>query len=73
MSPSTLKNSAIKVKCCTDVKKNWPLGHGEYRLSGNIGPLVPIIHEAKQNGFDDVLWLLDSFIKEMTILNVFVL
>ena len=25
------------------------------------------------NGFDDVLWLLDDYIKEMTILNVFVL
>ena len=25
------------------------------------------------NGFDDVLWLLDDYIKEMTILNVFML
>merc|ERR1712130_840221 len=53
--------------------KNWPLGHGQYRLSGNLGPLVPSVTDAKLNGFDDVLWLLDDYIKEMTILNVFVL
>jgi branched-subunit amino acid aminotransferase/4-amino-4-deoxychorismate lyase len=28
--------------------------------------------DAKQNGFDDVLWLLDDFVKEMTVLNIFV-
>ena len=27
--------------------------------------------DAKSNGFDDVLWLLDDFVKEMTVLNVF--
>lgn len=47
MSPSILKNNAIRVKCSHDVYKNWPLGHGEYRISGNIGPLVPIVHNAK--------------------------
>ena len=73
MTPSILKTNALKVKCSHNVYKNWPLGHGEYRISGNIGPLVPIVHEAKQNGFDDVLWLLDDFVKEMTILNVFIL
>ena len=55
------------------VNKNWPLGHGEFRLSGNLGPLVPIVADAKNNGFDDVLWLLDDYVKEMTILNVFML
>ena len=73
MSPSILKNKPIRVKCSHDVYKNWPLGHGEFRVSGNIGPLVPTVRDAKLNGFDDVLWLLDDFIKEMTILNVFVL
>lgn len=29
--------------------------------------------DAKNNGFDDVLWMLDDYIKEMTILNVFTL
>ena len=31
---------------------------------------MPYISEAKQNGFDDVLWLLDDFVQEMTVLNV---
>ena len=42
-------------------------------MSGNLGPLVPSVSDAKNNGFDDVLWLLDDYVKEMTILNVFML
>ena len=29
--------------------------------------------DATSNGFDDVLWLLDDYVKEMTVLNVFAL
>lgn len=38
-----------------------------------MGPLVPYISDAKANGFDDVLWLLDDYVKEMTALNIFIL
>ena len=41
LSPTTFKNKSLKVKCAYDVFKNWPLGHGQYRVSGNLGPLVP--------------------------------
>lgn len=34
---------------------------------------MPYVSGAKSNGFDDVLWLLDDFIQEMTALNVFFL
>lgn len=60
------KDSAISLKCSTDVKRNWPLGHGRYRISGNFGPILPSVTDAKDNGFDDVLWLLDDYVKEMT-------
>ena len=73
LNPIMLKQKPITLKCSTSVNKNWPLGHGEFRLSGNLGPLVPIVADAKNNGFDDVLWLLDDYVKEMTILNVFML
>jgi branched-subunit amino acid aminotransferase/4-amino-4-deoxychorismate lyase len=66
-----LKNRNLAVKCSDNVYKNWPLGHGQYTVSGNLGALVPYVSEAKRNGFDDVLWLLDDFVQEMTILNVF--
>lgn len=36
-----------------------------------MGALVPYVSDAKLNGFDDVLWLLDDYVQEMTILNVF--
>lgn len=47
------------------------MGHGSYRISGNFGPLIPVVKDAKENGFDDVLWLIDDYIKELTIMNVF--
>lgn len=73
MSPNSVKPAnPLKLKCSADIFKNWPLGHGLVRASGNLGPLVPYVSEAKSNGFDDVLWLLDDYIKEMTVLNVFV-
>ena len=34
---------------------------------------MPAVSDAKNNGFDDVLWLLDDYIKECTVLNVFVI
>ena len=71
LNPTTLKHKNLSVKCSDGVNKNWPLGHGQYTLSGNIGPLVPSVSKAKRNGFDDVLWLLDNYVQEMTILNVF--
>lgn len=40
-------------------------------MSGNLGPLVPYVSDAKRNGFDDVLWCLDDFVQEMTVLNTF--
>jgi len=48
------------------------LGHGSYRISGNMGPLVPAVTDAKNNGFSDVLWMLDDYIKECTQLNIFI-
>ena len=73
LNPIQLAQRSVNLKCSTSVNKNWPLGHGRFRVSGNLGPLVPSVSDAKNNGFDDVLWLLDDYIKEMTILNVFML
>ena len=73
INPTTLRPKTLRLKCSTDVFKNWPLGHGQFRIASNFGPLVPTITDAKRNGFDDVLWTLDGFIKEMTVINVFAL
>lgn len=71
VSPTRLSQKRLSVKCSDGVNKNWPLGHGQYTLGGNLGPLVPFVSDAKQNGFDDVLWMLDDFVQEMTVLNTF--
>ncbi len=71
LSPNAHKPKDLKVKC--GYNKNWPMGHGAYSISGNFGPLIPVIKDARDHGCDDVLWLLDDYVKEMTILNFFVL
>ena len=38
-----------------------------------MGPLVPALNAAKNSGADDVLWLLDDHVLEMTNSNVFFL
>ena len=63
----------MKLKTCGNVFKNWPLGHAAFRVGGNVGPLIPFIVDAQENGFDDIMWTLDGYIKELTFLNVFVL
>jgi branched-chain amino acid aminotransferase len=73
LNPCTIKTRQLKVKCIQDVIKNWAMGHGEFRISGNFGPLLPTVTDAKINGFDDVLWMIDDYVQEMTILNVFFL
>ena len=60
LNPTTLRPKVLKLKCSTDVFKNWPLGHGNYRVASNFGPLVPTIVDAKRNGFDDILWTIDG-------------
>ena len=47
LSPHLYQNKNLAVKCSVNVNKNWPLGHGQYRLSGNLGPLVPSVSDAK--------------------------
>ena len=71
LNPTTLKPKTLRLKCAHDVFKNWPLGHGNFRIASNFGPLVPTLVDAKNNGFDDVLWTIDGYIKEMTVINVF--
>jgi len=71
INPCTIKTKNRKVKCSTEVIKNWAMGHGSYRISGNFGPLIPSVTNAKDNGFDDVLWLIDDYVEELTTMNVF--
>ena len=47
LSPTKLQSKVLSVKCSDGVTKNWPLGHGQYTLSGNLGPLVPSVSDAK--------------------------
>ena len=73
LNPIQMCSKPLALKCSNDVAKTWPLGHGGKSISGNMGPLVPSVCDAKAHGFDDVLWLLDNYVKECTVLNVFVL
>lgn len=74
VNPTNLvRTNRVSIQCNYNVYKNWPLGHGLYRISGNLGPLMQTIRTVKENGYGDVLWMLDDYVKEMNVLNVFVL
>jgi branched-chain amino acid aminotransferase len=47
LTPNTLRMKNRRVKCAHNVNKNWPMGHGGFRISGNFGPLIPTVNDAK--------------------------
>jgi branched-subunit amino acid aminotransferase/4-amino-4-deoxychorismate lyase len=48
LNPTTLRHRGLSVKCSDNkFNKNWPLGHAQYSLGGNLGPLVPAVSDAK--------------------------
>ena len=73
INPTVMMATPQRVKCSLDVFKNWPMGNGAYRIGGNISPLIPTLTDAINNGFDDVMWLLDGYVKELTLNNIFIL
>ncbi|CDW77575.1 branched-chain amino acid aminotransferase [Stylonychia lemnae] len=72
INPNVVENKSLKVITSSGVSKSWPLGHGSFRLSGNIGCLSPAVQEAKSLGYDDVLWMMDDYIQELTDKNVYI-
>jgi branched-chain amino acid aminotransferase len=70
---NVIRERAVSIQTNSNVYKNWPLGHGKYRISGNLGPLMQKIRLIKENGYNDVLWMIDDYVKEMNVCNVFVL
>ena len=66
-----MKHKRLSVKCSQGVNKAWPLGHAQYTLSGNLGPLFPHVYDAKNNGYNDIMWLLDDYVQDLTIHNLF--
>ena len=71
LNPSIFSNNSLSLKCSSEDNKHWPFGHGSYQLGGNVGGGMPTFKDAKQNGFDDVLWLLDDNAIELTAGNIF--
>lgn len=42
LNPIQVKSKQLSLKCSSQAK-NWPLGHGSFRISGNMGPLLPLV------------------------------
>ena len=73
MSPINSKQTnPIKVYCPQDITKKYPQAFGHLNLGSNIGPILDQLKIAKEKGYDDVLFLLNDNITELTDMNVFV-
>jgi len=64
--PDKLNYKHVKLTCNTSVNKNWPMGHGKFKIGSNYGPLIPHVREAMSEGYRDIMWLNDHKLKETT-------
>ena len=66
------ETNPIKVYCPKDITKKYPQAFGHLNLGSNIGPILEQLKIAKDKGYDDVLFLLNDNITELSDMNVFV-
>ena len=64
--------TAIKIVCSEGVNRSWPGGFGYAKLGANYGPTLQYFKKIKDQGFQQILWLLDDVITEVGVMNFFV-
>jgi len=63
---------AVKLRVETEGKRAWPNGLGHVNASVNYVIGMRYVNAARQAGFDQVLWLNDRHITEVSGMNIFV-
>lgn len=70
--PSLSQDGGLKLLASTDGVRAWPGGFGYAKVGANYGPSLLATGEARQRGYDQVLWLLDGKVTEAGASNFFV-
>lgn len=64
--------TAIKIICNEGVNRSWPGGFGYAKLGANYGPTLEYYQVIKEQGYQQILWLLDDNVTEVGVMNFFV-
>jgi branched-chain amino acid aminotransferase len=62
----------VSVDCYTDYVRAWYKGSGDKKLGSNYGPTIRPAQVVSASGYDQILWLLDDYISEVGVMNVFI-
>ena len=72
----TSSNQGLKLLASQDdMIRSWPGGFGYAKVGGNYGPTLPAQGEARERGYDQVLWLFgpERYVTEAGASNIFVI
>lgn len=64
--------SAIKIVCSEDMHRSWPGGFGYAKLGANYGPTLEYFKRIKDQGYHQILWLINDVVSEVGVMNFFV-
>ncbi|KAH7356545.1 putative branched-chain-amino-acid aminotransferase [Rhexocercosporidium sp. MPI-PUGE-AT-0058] len=70
--PPMDQKTGLKLLASTNGVRAWPGGFGYAKLGANYGPSLLANGEARERGYDQVLWLLDGKVTEAGASNFFV-
>lgn len=70
--PAFAQPTGLKLLASQEGVRAWPGGFGYAKLGANYGPSMMASAEARERGYDQVLWLLDGLVTESGASNFFV-
>lgn len=70
--PAFAQPTGLKLLASQEGVRAWPGGFGYAKLGANYGPSMMANSEARERGYDQVLWLLNGLVTESGASNFFV-
>lgn len=62
----------VSVDCYTGYVRAWYKGSGDKKLGSNYGPTIRPAKAVAAQGYDQILWLIDDYISEVGVMNLFI-
>ena len=62
----------VSILCSSGFARSWYNGSGDKKLGSNYGPTVKPQKDGNQIGYDQILWLVEDYISEVGVMNVFI-
>jgi branched-chain amino acid aminotransferase len=66
------KKNPLKILCQDNIIKKYPNSFGHLNLGSNLGPILEQLKIAKEKNYDDILFLFNENITELSDMNLFV-